>query len=280
MNTIPCSAALLTLNSESTLRACLESLASFDDIVLLDGGSTDRTRTIAEEFDVRVFPQAEGQRPNARITNFTEVRKKSFALSRYPWVFYIDSDEYLSPELRGAIARAVARNDAGRVYAFRRVAVVEGVPCEHAFFYPEYSIRLINRESGVHWKEGAVVHEHFEIPSPVSVVNFNEPLYAIWPAYRECKEKDNYYLSLATLKFTQNIGKFSWPRYLRSVYINLAKAANCARKIFLIYLRYGTRRTMPWKYQWRFVRYHLLMALSREKFFAVWKKSRSALHTT
>ncbi len=41
---------VLTYNSERTLEACLRSVAAFDEILVLDGGSTDRTLEIARSF--------------------------------------------------------------------------------------------------------------------------------------------------------------------------------------------------------------------------------------
>lgn len=288
---ITCSATILTLNSAKTLRQCLESVKDFEDIVVLDGGSTDGTSEIAREFGARVFPQYENTSGPQKITNFTELRKKSFDLAKHDWVFYLDSDEYLSDELKKEIEVKLVTpsnphpNEEGDkkevVYYFNRIAIVDGKIAKHAFFYPEYTLRLINKKGGTKWKEGAVVHEGFILAQDAEEVYLKSPLYAIWPSYKEVIAKDNYYLSLVEQKFARQVEDFTWFKYLRSLVINKLKTLNILCKILKTYLRYGFRNTMPFKYQMRFVRYHLLMAFSMKKFRLMLRKyaSRRYLHS-
>lgn len=49
------SAAIIAKNEEALLPACLESLKEFDDIVVVDTGSTDRTVEIAKQYGAKVF---------------------------------------------------------------------------------------------------------------------------------------------------------------------------------------------------------------------------------
>jgi glycosyltransferase involved in cell wall biosynthesis len=243
----------------------MESVQDFDDIVVLDGGSTDGALDIAREFGARIFSQREGG-VTGKIENFTEIRKKAFDLAKHDWVFYVDSDEYISPELQDDIGRVIIENDAHKVYYFNRIAIVEEKVVRHAFLYPEYTLRLINKKGGTRWKEGAVVHEGFTLAANAIKVYLASPLYAIWPSYKEVIAKDNFYLSLVLKKFAEQARNFGWFKYLRSAVINLAKTVNILLKIGKVYVRYGHRETMPLKYQLRFVRYHLLMAFSRKKF--------------
>ena len=45
---IKCSIGILTLNCEDTLARCLENLRDFDEIIVCDGNSTDKTIGIAK----------------------------------------------------------------------------------------------------------------------------------------------------------------------------------------------------------------------------------------
>lgn len=91
--TFPVSVVILTLNEESHLPACLASLAGVDDIVVLDSGSTDRTAEIATAAGARV------------VVNpfFDFATQRNFAHDkipfRHPWVFHLDADETMTPEL-------------------------------------------------------------------------------------------------------------------------------------------------------------------------------------
>ena len=48
------SAAVVSLNEETKIGDCIESLAFADEIVVIDSGSTDRTTEIAREKGARV----------------------------------------------------------------------------------------------------------------------------------------------------------------------------------------------------------------------------------
>uniref|UniRef100_UPI003F6A50B3 glycosyltransferase n=1 Tax=Helicobacter typhlonius TaxID=76936 RepID=UPI003F6A50B3 len=50
MDTLPISVTILVKNAQDTIKECLESLKNFDEIILLDNGSTDKTLEIARNF--------------------------------------------------------------------------------------------------------------------------------------------------------------------------------------------------------------------------------------
>lgn len=99
------SVLILTLNEERDLPRCLASLGGCDDIVVLDSGSTDRTAEIARAAGARVFTRPfdnfAGQRNHAQ-------REIPF---RHPWVFHLDADEQLTPELIAECRTHAARTD-------------------------------------------------------------------------------------------------------------------------------------------------------------------------
>lgn len=95
---LPLSVLILTLNEEGHLPGCLASVAACDDVVVLDSGSTDRTAEIAQASGARVFT-----RP---FDDFAGQRNHAHAVIpfRHPWVFHLDADEKLSPELAAECA--------------------------------------------------------------------------------------------------------------------------------------------------------------------------------
>src|SRR4029077_2983376 len=91
------SAILLTHNEECDLPEALESLRGIaDEIVVVDSGSTDRTRGIARDLGGRVV-----SRP---FTNIGEQKNFAAAQASHDWVLSLDADERLSGELREALA--------------------------------------------------------------------------------------------------------------------------------------------------------------------------------
>ena len=105
---IYCSVEILTLNSEKTLERCLESVKDFAEIIVLDGNSTDNTRDIAARYGAKIYPQYDTDERAVRITNFADIRNKGFRRATCDWFMFIDSDEYLSPELAREIREVVS----------------------------------------------------------------------------------------------------------------------------------------------------------------------------
>lgn len=105
------SVLILTKNEQQDLPGCLESVAWCDDIHVYDSLSTDRTVEIATEFGATVTQR--------RFDNWSA--HQNWGLQnihfKHPWVFYIDADERMTPELRASVQSAV--QSAGDNVAFR-----------------------------------------------------------------------------------------------------------------------------------------------------------------
>lgn len=268
MKKYPISVTLLTRNSGATLRQCLESVAFCDDIVIFDGNSTDDTLAIAQEFGARVFPQYETSEQNVVISNFTELRIKSFAVARHDWVFYIDSDEYCDATLQQSVIACVERGDVNEVGMFDRHPLVDGKEILHAYFIPDYVARLINTKGGVTWKVGSRVHESFVYPETARKVKLVGILFSYWPDARTCYKKDSYYLGLAKEKFIGDVSKKNFFEFWRGFWKNFALAGWLFLRVIYFTLR-ALKGTIPFAYHMRFPIYHLRIAFSPEKWYAM-----------
>ncbi|OGQ81768.1 MAG: hypothetical protein A3F90_13510 [Deltaproteobacteria bacterium RIFCSPLOWO2_12_FULL_60_19] len=133
------SAIVVCFNEEHNIGRCLESLKWCDEIVVVDSFSTDRTVEICRRYTDRVI-----QRPWAGYRD-----QKAFAHSQASkeWVFLVDSDEQVSPELKEEISSALAHAD-GRVAAFAAPRLVHylGRWWWNGGWYPDYDIRIFRRE--------------------------------------------------------------------------------------------------------------------------------------
>lgn len=108
---IQCSVLILAKNEEASLPACLESLTGFDDVIVVDSASSDRTVALAEGVGARVLQFAwDGQYP----------KKKQWALEnadcRHNWVLMLDADERVTPELAAQIEAAVTGDEPHAAY--------------------------------------------------------------------------------------------------------------------------------------------------------------------
>ena len=95
------SVLILTKNEQQDLPGCLASVAFSDDIHVYDSHSDDRTLEIARAHGAHITQR--------RFDNWAAHQNwgvKNIAF-RHPWVFYIDADERMTPELVRAVQQAV-----------------------------------------------------------------------------------------------------------------------------------------------------------------------------
>ncbi|MCD0486856.1 glycosyltransferase family 2 protein [Pedobacter sp. MC2016-14] len=100
--------AIPAKNEERNLPGCLEAIGKdfAAKVVLIDSGSTDRTKEIALDFGAEVIDFAwNGQFPKKRnwfLRNHTPNTK---------WILFLDADEYLTPAFKEELAAALAKDD-------------------------------------------------------------------------------------------------------------------------------------------------------------------------
>jgi glycosyltransferase involved in cell wall biosynthesis len=140
---IKLSAAIITYNEEKNIQRCLESLQDIaDEIVVVDSYSTDKTRSICEEFGVRFIEHPfQGH-----------IEQKNYALDQcqYEYVLSLDGDEALSEELKKSIL-AVKNDWQGEGYFFNRLTNYAGHWVRHCGWYPDQKLRLVKRDLA-RWK--------------------------------------------------------------------------------------------------------------------------------
>ena len=107
---LPVSAIVATRNEEKNLPRCLESLRGVDEIYVVDSGSTDATADIARTFGAKVVQfHYQGGWPKKRQWAIDNL------LLAHEWLFLVDADEALTPELLDEIQSAI-RNESVHGY--------------------------------------------------------------------------------------------------------------------------------------------------------------------
>jgi glycosyltransferase involved in cell wall biosynthesis len=86
------SAVIITKNAAETIKASLESLKDFEEIVVFDSGSSDETLNITKSFDNTIIYAGE-------FLGFGDTKNYAVNLASNDWVFSLDADESLSEEL-------------------------------------------------------------------------------------------------------------------------------------------------------------------------------------
>lgn len=99
MNKIPISVVVSVKNEALNLPACLDKLTRFDQVLVVDSGSTDDTMDIAKAMGAEVLQfQWNGKFPKKR--NWTLQN----ADLRHEWVLFLDADEFVTDEFVSEVA--------------------------------------------------------------------------------------------------------------------------------------------------------------------------------
>ena len=154
----PLSAVLITRDEERRLPEALESLRFCDETLVVDAGSADRTREIAEAAGARVLV-------NAPWPGFVAQRRFATRSARNDWVLFLDADERVTPPLRAELQALREREFACAGYRIPRVAVYMGRAVRTTDWYPDLQLRLFDRRRG-DW-QGELVHESVRIEGRV-----------------------------------------------------------------------------------------------------------------
>ncbi|MDD5460855.1 MAG: glycosyltransferase family 2 protein [Methylococcales bacterium] len=139
MNSSNISVLILTKNEQQDLPGCLESVAWSDDIHVYDSMSTDNTVAIAERFGAKVT-----QRPFDNWASHQNWGLQNIPF-KHPWVFYIDADERMTPELIQAVCEAVTDNSQHVAFRIQRRDFYLGIWLKHVQTSPFY-LRLFRPE--------------------------------------------------------------------------------------------------------------------------------------
>jgi glycosyltransferase involved in cell wall biosynthesis len=179
------SVILITKNEAANIRACLESVVWADEIVVVDSGSTDDTVTIAREFTQRVYVHD--------WPGFGVQKNRALDYANNEWVFSIDADERVTPELRAAI-EAVLRKDKDDCVAYRvsRLSSYCGRFMHHSGWHPDRIVRLFRHDAARFSDD--LVHERLLVEGQTGELD-GELLHYAFDNLEEVLHKVNQYSS-------------------------------------------------------------------------------------
>lgn len=161
-NLLKITATIITFNEAKNIRAACESLRWADEIVVVDSESSDQTCEIARECGARVIVRA--------WQGFAAQKQFAADAAVHDWIFSLDADERVSPQLLDSIedlrATSVNRADGYRIArrSFYMNRWIRG-----GGWYPDFQLRLYNRRRG-QW-QGAHVHESVKMEKSARIGN-------------------------------------------------------------------------------------------------------------
>lgn len=222
------SVALAVYNEEANIVDCLTSVKdSADEIVIVDGGSTDRTVEMVKKFQVTLI-----QTDNPPIFHIN--KQKAIDASTGDWILQLDADEQVTPALGQEIAKVINMSDdelfeyearlpqrnlflrhqklieardkvgksSGSYVAFYlpRLNYFLGAYLKHGGVYPDGVIRLIKKgKARLPCKD---VHELMEVDGRVGWLSENL-LHRDSPTFKRYVERNNRYINLMVREYRE-----------------------------------------------------------------------------
>jgi glycosyltransferase involved in cell wall biosynthesis len=177
------SATVITFNEEHNIAAALESLSWADEIVVVDSESADRTVEIARRFTDRVFIRS--------WPGYSAQKNFAADQAANDWIFSLDADERVSPELADEIRRLKLRDStAPAAFEMPRLTFYLGRWIKHSGWRPDHKLRLYDRSRAA-W-QGGYVHETLEVDGKVERIKGDILHYTVRDASEHHLRMDRY----------------------------------------------------------------------------------------
>ncbi|MBK7393384.1 MAG: glycosyltransferase family 2 protein [Chloracidobacterium sp.] len=152
------SATIIVHNEEDNIAEVCETVSWADELVIVDSASTDRTIEIAGNYTDKIY--------DLEFTGFKDKHAYADEQATGDWLFWIDADERVTPELRYAILSLKDKPDSELAdgYWISRKTWYLGRWILHSGWYPDYQMRLY-RKSASYW-DGIAPHETARVNGP------------------------------------------------------------------------------------------------------------------
>lgn len=133
---------VIAKNEEASIGRCLRSAAAIaDEIVVVDGGSTDRTVEIARGFGAQVLQPSDWP-------GFGPQKQRAQEAASGEWILSLDSDEWIGEGLAREIGAVLRDPQAAAGYRMPRRNRFMGEIVRHGGWWPDYVVRLYRSDRG------------------------------------------------------------------------------------------------------------------------------------
>ncbi|MFQ5854894.1 MAG: glycosyltransferase family 2 protein [Anaerolineae bacterium] len=174
---------MLTKNEADNIVECLASLTWTDELLVLDSFSDDDTVVLAQRAGARVYQR--------RFRDYADQRNAALDLVTSDWVFFVDADERVTPELAEEVRQATAhRPEVG--WWVPRHNYIFGHRMRGAGWYPDYQLRVFRRDRG--WYDpDRRVHELVILDGPAGYLQ-NALIHYNYDSFLEFRQRQAVYM--------------------------------------------------------------------------------------
>jgi glycosyltransferase involved in cell wall biosynthesis len=221
------SAVLATYNEEENIFDCINSLKQFaDEIVVVDGNSSDRTAEIAAKMNAKVITTT-----NKKM--FHTNKNMAIDAAKNPWIFLVDADERVSESLANEIKEKITASPKEEGFYVPRRNWFLGGFLKKGGAYPDSVIRLFKKGKGR--LPEITVHEQVEIEGKVGKLK-NDILHLADPSFSRYILRANRYTDETAAKLEkENPGR----KTTDLIYYCLIKPAFTFFKIYIRHRGYA-----------------------------------------
>lgn len=152
---------IICKDEEKNIEDCLKSVEWADEIIVVDGESSDRTVEIAQKYTNKVFVRKWDGFMNQRL----------FALEKTTndWILVLDADERCSDELKDNLLSTIKSNSiTNKGFKLSRKNYILNKWIKHGGWYPGYQMRFFRKDS-VKISE-RLVHEGYEVSGETGII--------------------------------------------------------------------------------------------------------------
>ncbi len=192
------SAVIITKNEADKIAYAINSLTFADEILVIDSESVDATREIAASFGAKVIIQ--------KWLGFSAQKQFATDAAQHDWIFSLDADEEVSPELQQEIEKFKQTDEKNIAdgYRFSRLTFYMNRPIKHGGWYPDWQLRFFDRRRGF-WKK-VKIHESVQMADDAKTVKLSKDIhhYSIEDAAHHHRIIGERYARLAAEQMFEN----------------------------------------------------------------------------
>jgi glycosyltransferase involved in cell wall biosynthesis len=155
------SLCMICKNEEDTIGHLLDSVQGdlFDQIVVCDTGSTDKTLDVLKSYNVQIehFDW---------IDDFSAARNFSFSKATGDYIMWLDADDYITPQYYQALLELKKRIHEFSIWLLKYEYAFDEYGNSQASFFRE---RIVKRSLNLQWNEP--IHEYLKIEHPYTMLD-------------------------------------------------------------------------------------------------------------
>jgi glycosyltransferase involved in cell wall biosynthesis len=197
------SAVIIARNEEKMIGEALKSLAFCDEIIVVDNGSSDKTKDIAEKLGAKVS--------EIKSNDFSQLRNFGLSKAENPWILYLDADERIDDELKASIREIVSSDSNFAAFFLKRKNFYFG---NHQWPKIEKLERLFRKEKLKGWK--GELHESPVVEGEIGKIDAGFIEHFTHRDLESMLNKTNEWSAKeALLRYNSGHPKMSWWRFPR-----------------------------------------------------------------